>query len=99
MMLDEFANIGQIPNFDKLIAPSEAGNLGFYYFAEPVTVKGHLQRRCGNHFRQLRLYPVFEWSGKNAKEISDVLGKETIDSYNQSENGAVRFPTASTIRN
>ena len=24
--------------------------------------------------------------GKNAKEISDVLGKETIDSYNQSEN-------------
>ena len=24
--------------------------------------------------------------GKNAKEIADVLGKETIDSYNQSEN-------------
>ena len=29
--------------------------------------------------------------GKNAKEIADVLGKETIDSYNQSENrGAQR---------
>ena len=24
--------------------------------------------------------------GKNAKEIAEVLGKETIDSYNQSEN-------------
>ena len=37
------------------------GNLGFYHFAEPVTVKGHLQGCSGNHFRQLRLYAFPEW--------------------------------------
>ena len=45
LILDEFANIGQIPNFDKLIATIRSrGNLGFYYFAEPVAAKGQFTR-------------------------------------------------------
>lgn len=40
----------------------EPGNLGFYYFAEPVAVKGHLQGRCRNHIGQLRFCAFPEWA-------------------------------------
>ena len=37
-------------------------------------------------FRTTAILFSFEWAGQNAKEISDALGKETIDSFNTSEN-------------
>ena len=70
MILDEFANIGQIPNFDKLIATIRS---------REISASIILSDNC-----DCTLF--LSGRGKNAKEIADVLGKETIDSYNQSEN-------------
>ena len=49
-LLDEFANIGQIPQFEKLIATIRSrGNLGFYHSAIAEPAKSHLQGRGRNH--------------------------------------------------
>ena len=43
-LLDEFANIGQIPQFEKLIATiPKQGNISFYYFAVKITAQSDLQ--------------------------------------------------------
>ena len=40
-LLDEFANIGQIPQFEKLISTIRSrGNISFYYFAVKITAQG-----------------------------------------------------------
>ncbi len=42
-LLDEFSNIGQIPQFEKLIATIRSpGNISFYYFAVKVPAQGDL---------------------------------------------------------
>ena len=79
---------GQIPNFDKLIATIRSRrNLGFYYLAVAKPVKGNLYDNAdtivGNCDSTLFL------GGKEKttlKEMSEILGKETIDSFNTSEN-------------
>lgn len=48
-LLDEFANIGQIPRFDKLIATIRSGNVRFYHSAIAEPAKSHLQGRGRNH--------------------------------------------------
>ena len=86
-LFDEFANIGQIPKFEKLIANhTEPGNLRVNHLAEPVTAKGNLQGQRRYHSRQLRHHAFLGRQGKTTlKEISEILGKETIDSFNTSE--------------
>ena len=62
MILDEFANIGQIPNFDKLIATIRSREISASIILQSQSqLKGHLQGCSGNHFRQLRLYAFPEW--------------------------------------
>ena len=63
LILDEFANIGQIPNFDKLIATIRSREISASIILQS----------------QSQLKTIY-------KEISELLGKETIDLYNQSEN-------------
>ena len=42
-LLDEFANIGQIPKFEKLIATIRSREISAYHhLAEPVAAKGYL---------------------------------------------------------
>ena len=87
-LLDEFANIGQIPNFDKLIATIRSREISASIILQSQSqlktiYKDAADTIVGNCDTTLFL------GGKEKstlKEISELLGKETIDSFNQSEN-------------
>ena len=88
LILDEFANIGQIPNFDKLIATIRSREISASIILQSQSqlktiYKDAADNIVGNCDSTLFL------GGKEKstlKEISELLGKETIDLYNQSEN-------------
>ena len=87
-ILDEFANIGQIPNFDKLIATIRSREISASIILQSQSqlktiYKDAADTIIGNCDTTLFL------GGKEKstlKEISELLGKETIDSFNTSEN-------------
>ena len=87
-LLDEFANIGQIPNFDKLIATIRSREISASIILQSQSQLQTIYTDAadtivGNCDTTLFL------GGKEKstlKEISELLGKETIDSFNQSEN-------------
>ena len=87
-LLDEFANIGQIPNFDKLIATIRSREISASIILQSQSqlktiYKDAADTIVGNCDVTLFL------GGKvksTLKEISELLGKETIDSLSQSEN-------------
>ena len=88
LILDEFANIGQIPNFDKLIATIRSREISASIILQSQSQLKTIYKYAadtivGNCDSTLFL------GGKEKstlKEISELLGKETIDLYNQSEN-------------
>ena len=88
LILDEFANIGQIPNFDKLIATIRSREISASIILQSQSqlktiYKDAADTIVGNCDSTLFL------GGKEKstlKEISELLGKETIVLYNQSEN-------------
>ena len=86
-LLDEFANIGQIPNFDKLIATIRSREISASIILQSQSqlkaiYKDNADTIVGNCDTTLFL------GGKEKttlKEMSELLGKETIDSFNTSE--------------
>jgi len=86
-LLDEFANIGQIPKFDKLIATIRSREISASIILQSQSqlktiYKDAADTIVGNCDSMLFL------GGKEKstlKEISEILGKETIDLYNTSE--------------
>ena len=87
VIADEFANIGQIPQFDKLIATIRSREISASIILQSQSqLKTMYQDAAdtlvGNCDTTLFL------GGKEKstlKEISEILGKETIDLYNTSE--------------
>ena len=87
LILDEFANIGQIPNFDKLIATIRSREISASIILQSQSqlkaiYKDNADTIVGNCDTMLFL------GGKEKttlKEISEILGKETIDLYNTGE--------------
>lgn len=87
-ILDEFANIGQIPQFDKLIATIRSREISASIILQSQSqlktiYKDAADTIVGNCDTTLFL------GGKEKstlKELSEILGKETIDSFNTSEN-------------
>ena len=87
-LLDEFANIGQIPKFEKLIATIRSREISASIILQSqlqlkAIYKDNADTIVGNCDATLFL------GGKEKttlKEISEILGKETIDSFNTSEN-------------
>ena len=87
LLLDEFANIGQIPKFDKLIATIRSREISATIILQSQSqlktiYKDAAETITGNCDTLLFL------GGKEAstlKEISETLGKETIDLYNTSD--------------
>ena len=88
LILDEFANIGKIPNFDKLIATIRSREISASIILQSQSQLKTIYKEAadtiiGNCDSLLFL------GGKEKttlKEISEMLGKETIDIYSTSEN-------------
>ncbi|HHV3168112.1 TPA: VirD4-like conjugal transfer protein, CD1115 family [Streptococcus agalactiae] len=86
-LLDEFANIGLIPKFEKLIATIRSREVSASIILQAQSqlkaiYKDHADTIVGNCDSTLFL------GGKEkttVKELSETLGKETIDLYNTSE--------------
>jgi len=86
-LLDEFANIGQIPNFEKLIATIRSREISVSVILQAQSqlkaiYRDNMDTIVGNCDTTLFL------GGKEKttlKEISDILGKETIDMFNTGE--------------
>ena len=86
-LLDEFANIGQIPKFEKLIATIRSREISASIILQSQSqlkaiYKDNADTIIGNCDTTLFL------GGKEKstlKEMSELLGKETIDSFNTSE--------------
>ena len=87
MLLDEFANIGQIPQFEKLIATIRSREISASIILQSKSqlkaiYKDNADTIEGNCDTTLFL------GGKEKttlKELEDILGKETIDLYNTSD--------------
>ncbi len=87
-LLDEFPNIGQIPRFERLIATIRSREISACIVLQAQSqlkalYKEHAETIVGNCDSMLFL------GGKERttlKEISELLGKETIDLDNTSEN-------------
>lgn len=86
-LLDEFANIGKIPNFEKLIATIRSREISACIILQAQSqlkaiYKDNADTITGNCDSALFL------GGKEKstlKELSEILGKETIDMFNTSE--------------
>ena len=86
-LLDEFSNIGQIPKFEKLIATIRSREISACIILQAQSqlkaiYKDNVDTIIGNCDTTLFL------GGKEKstlKELSETLGKETIDMYNTSE--------------
>ena len=87
LLLDEFSNIGQIPKFDKLIATIRSREISASIILQSQSqlktiYKDAAETILGNCDSMLFL------GGKESttlKEISETLGRETIDLYNTSD--------------
>jgi type IV secretion system protein VirD4 len=87
-ILDEFANIGSIPKFEKLIATIRSREISASIILQAQSqlkaiYKDNAETIIGNCDTTLFL------GGKEKttlKDLSETLGKETIDLYNTSEN-------------
>ena len=86
-LIDEFANIGQIPNFEKLIATIRSREISASIILQAQSqlksiYKDNADTIIGNMDTSIFL------GGKEPttlKELAAVLGKETIDTYNTGE--------------
>ena len=86
-LLDEFANIGQIPKFEKLIATIRSREISASIILQSQSqlkaiYKDNADTISGNCDTTLFL------GGKEKttlKEMSELLGKETIDSFNRTD--------------
>jgi len=86
-LLDEFSNIGQIPKFEKLIATMRSREISACIVLQAQSqlkaiYKDNMDTIIGNCDSTLFL------GGKEKttlKDLSEVLGKETIDLFNESD--------------
>ena len=86
LILDEFANIGQIPNFDKLIATIRSREISASIILQSQSQLKAIYKDAAEIISDNCDSVLFlSGRGKNAKEISDALGKETIDAFNTSD--------------
>jgi type IV secretion system protein VirD4 len=86
-LLDEFSNIGQIPKFEKLIATMRSREISACIVLQAQSqlkaiYKDNMDTIIGNCDSALFL------GGKEKttlKDLSEILGKETIDLFNESD--------------
>jgi len=86
-LLDEFANIGQIPKFDKLIATIRSREISASIILQSQSQLKTIYKDAADTIVGNCDVTLFLGGKEKStlKEISEVLGKETIDLYNTSE--------------
>lgn len=87
LLLDEFANIGQIPKFDKLIATIRSREISASIILQSQSQLKTIYKDAADTI-QGNCDTMLFLGGKESstlKEISETLGKETIDLYNTSD--------------
>ena len=87
MLLDEFANIGQIPQFEKLIATIRSREISASIILQSKSQLKAIYRDNADTIEGNCDTTLF-LGGKEKttlKELAEVLGKETIDLYNTSD--------------
>ena len=87
-LLDEFANIGQIPNFDKLIATIRSREISASIILQSQSQLKTIYKDAADTIVGNCDVTLFLGGKEKStlKEISELLGKEIIDSLSQSEN-------------
>ena len=76
LLLDEFANIGQIPNFDKLIATIRSREISAAIVLQSLSQLKAIYKDAAEIISDNCDSTVFlSGRGKNAKEIAEALGK------------------------
>lgn len=87
-LLDEFANIGQIPQFDKLIATIRSREISASIILQSQSQLKSIYKDAADTIVSNCDTTLFLGGKEKStlKELSEVLGKETIDSFNTSEN-------------
>ena len=86
-LLDEFANIGQIPKFDKLIATIRSREISAAIILQSQSQLKTIYKDAADTIAGNCDCTLFLGGKEKStlKELSEVLGKETIDLYNTSE--------------
>ena len=87
-LLDEFANIGQIPQFEKLIATIRSREISASIILQSQSQLKAIYKDAAEIILDNADSTLFLGGKEKStlKEISELLGKETIDSLSQSEN-------------
>lgn len=85
-ILDEFANVGKIPNFDKLIATIRSREISASIILQSQSQLKSLYKDAGDIIvDNCDTFLFLGGKGKSTiKELSELLGRETIDMYNTS---------------
>ena len=86
-LIDEAANIGQIPNLEKLVATIRSREISVCLFLQAKSqlkaiYKDNADTIIGNMDSQVFLGGT---EPSTLKDLSEALGKETIDTYNTSD--------------
>ena len=87
-ILDEFANIGKIPKFEKLIATIRSREISACIILQSLSQLKSIYKDDADTIMDCCATTLF-LGGKSKstlKEFSEILGKETIDLFNTSEN-------------
>ncbi len=86
-LIDEFANIGEIPRFDKLIATIRSREISATIFLQAQSqLKTRYKEAADTIISNCNTRIFLGGTDKNTlKDMSELLGKETIDMYNESK--------------
>ena len=95
-LIDECANIGQIPKLEKLVATIRSREISACLVLQAQSQLKPSTRTMPIPSSEIWILPSFWAQGADhLKELSAVLGKETIDTYNTGESrGRETLPLA-----
>ncbi len=85
-ILDEFSNIGRIPDFEILISTIRSRRISASVILQSLAQLNNIYDKAADIISDnCDTFLFLGGKGKTLKDISDLLGKETIDLYNTSD--------------
>lgn len=85
-ILDEFSNIGRIPDFEILISTIRSRRISASVILQSLAQLNNIYDKAADIISDnCDTFLFLGGKGKTLKDISDILGKETIDLYNTSD--------------